>query len=194
LKQTSECAPGEYKVTDINGDSVINSSDRTIIGYSEPKFYGGFSNNLTVGPFSLDALFNFTYGNKNANVNNVFSMLSTGFLNERAEVLNRWTPEHTNTNIPRANNARPRRFYSTFVEDGSFLRLQTVTLSYQVPPVLIPGTAQIYVTGQNLFVLTHYSGFDPEVNSIGGDSRYRGVDAGAYPRARVFNFGATFTF
>ena len=135
--------------------------------------------------------FNFSYGNKVANVNNVFSELATGFLNERAEVLDRWTPQNTNTMIPRANNARPRRLYSTFVEDGSFLRLQTITLAYQLPPRLLRGarTARLYLTAQNVLVLDSYSGFDPEVNSIGGDSRYRGVDAGAYPRARVVNFG-----
>ncbi|HEY6156359.1 MAG TPA: TonB-dependent receptor [Gemmatimonadales bacterium] len=189
--QTADCTPGEYKVADLDGDGLITPADRTIIGYTEPKFYGGFGNNLALGPLSLDVFFNFSYGNKVANVNNVFSELATGFLNERAEVLDRWTPQNTNTMIPRANNARPRRLYSTFVEDGSFLRLQTITLAYQLPPRLLPGasTARLYLTAQNAFVLDGYSGFDPEVNSIGGDSRYRGVDAGAYPRARVVNVG-----
>jgi TonB-linked SusC/RagA family outer membrane protein len=193
LKLTSECTPGEYKIADINADSVIDGKDRTILGSTEPTFFGGFGNNVTWGPFTLDVFFNFSYGNKVANVNNVFSELATGFMNERTEVLNRWTPQNTNTTIPRANNARPRRLYSTFVEDGSFLRLQTLTLGYQVPPRLVPGAraARLYLTGQNLFVLTRYSGFDPEANSIGGDSRFRGVDAGAYPRARVINFGVS---
>lgn len=188
-----DCTPGEYKITDVNGDGVIDGKDRTLLGSTEPKFFGGFGNNLAWGPLTLDVFFNFSYGNKVANVNNVFSELATGFMNERAEVLDRWTPQHTNTTIPRANNARPRRMYSTFVEDGSYLRLQTVTLGYTVPRSLIPGAhvARLYVTGQNLFVLSRYSGFDPEVNSIGGDSRFRGVDAGAYPRARVVNFGMT---
>jgi TonB-linked SusC/RagA family outer membrane protein len=196
LKLTSECTPGEYKIADINADSVIDGKDRTILGSTEPKLFGGFGNNLAWGPFTLDAFFNFSYGNKIANVNNVFSELATGFMNERAEVLDRWTPQHTNTTIPRANNARPRRLYSTFVEDGSYIRLQTITLGYQVPAGLVPGAqaARLYLTGQNLFVLTRYSGFDPEVNSIGGDSRFRGVDAGAYPRARVLNVGMTVSF
>jgi TonB-linked SusC/RagA family outer membrane protein len=191
-----DCTPGEYKITDVNADGVIDGKDRTLLGSTEPKFFGGFGNNVSWGPLTLDVFFNFSYGNKVANVNNVFSELATGFLNERAEVLDRWTPQHTNTNIPRANNARPRRMYSTFVEDGSFLRLQTVTLGYELPPNLIPGArgARLYVTGQNLFVLSGYSGFDPEVNSIGGDSRFRGVDAGAYPRARVVNVGITLGF
>jgi TonB-linked SusC/RagA family outer membrane protein len=194
MANPADCTPGEYKIVDMNADGQITPADRTILGSTEPKFYGGLSNSVSAGPFALDLFFNFTYGNKVANVSNVFSMLATGFLNERAEVQDRWTPTQTNTEIPRANNARPRRMYSTFVEDGSFLRLQTATLSYQVPPVFIPGTAQVYVTGQNLFVLSGYSGFDPEVNSIGGDSRYRGVDAGAYPRSRVVNFGVNVTF
>jgi len=126
----------------------------------------------------------------------VFTGLATGFLNESEEVLKRWTPQNRNTTIPRANNARPRWFYSTLVEDGSFLRLQSLTLGYQLPPNLIPGasSARLYLTGQNLFVLTNYSGYDPEVNSIGGDSRFGGVDVGAFPRARTWNIGANITF
>ena len=191
-----ECSPGEYKITDVNGDGIIDGKDRMILGSTEPKFFGGFGNNIAWGPLTLDMFFNFSYGNKIANVNNVFSELATGFLNERAEVLDRWTPQHTNTTVPRANNARSRRLYSTFVEDGSYLRLQTITLGYQLPPHVIPGarTARLYLTAQNMFVLTSYSGFDPEVNSIGGDSRFRGVDAGAYPRARVVNVGVNLGF
>src|SRR5205085_10254179 len=121
---------------------------------------------------------------------------ATGLLEERAEVLDRWPRRHTHAVIPRGNNARPRRLDSTFVEDGSFFRLQASPLGYQVPPAFMPGAhaARLYVTGQNLLVLTGYSGFDPEVNSIGGDSRYRGVDAGAYPRSRVVNFGLSVMF
>jgi TonB-dependent starch-binding outer membrane protein SusC len=191
-----DCTAGEYKIADVDGDSLITGADRTILGSTEPKFFGGFGNNVAWGPFTLDVFFNFSYGNKIANVNNVFSELATGFMNERVEVLDRWTPQHTNTTVPRANNSRPRRLYSTFVEDGSYLRLQTITLAYQVPAGIVPGAraARLYLTGQNLFVLTRYSGFDPEVNSIGGDSRFRGVDAGAYPRARVVNVGMTVSF
>ena len=195
-ERNPDCIPGEYKITDVNRDGVIDGKDRTLLGSTEPKLFGGFANNVSWGPLTLDVFFNFSYGNKVANVNNVFSELATGFLNERAEVLDRWTPTNTKTTIPRANNARARRMYSTFVEDGSFLRLQTITLGYQLPSNLIPGAhgARLYVTGQNLLVLSGYSGFDPEVNSIGGDSRFRGVDAGAYPRARVVNVGITLGF
>src|SRR3977135_3505332 len=119
--QDKDCTPGEYNVADLPRAGLITPADRTLLGSTEPKFFGGFGNNVAWGRLTLDVFFTFSYGNRVANVNNVFSELATGFLNERAEVLNRWTPQNTNTTIPRANNARPRRLYSTFVEDGSFL-------------------------------------------------------------------------
>ena len=139
---------------------------------------------------------NFSYGNDVVDMSRVFNGLATGFMNERAEVLDRWTPERTNTSIPRANFARPRRIYSALVEDGSFLRLQTLTLGYQLPSGLLWGakSAHVYITGQNVWIATGYRGFDPEVNSMGGDPRTRGVDDGAYPRARVWNVGVNVTF
>ncbi len=195
-RPTLDCVPGELKFLDMNGDSVITPDDRTVIGNAEPTFYGGFSNSFSYGPFTLDAFMNFSYGNEVINAPNVFSMSSTGQLNERVEVLHRWTPDNTNTDIPRANANRRALLHSGLVEDGSFLRLQSLTLGYQLPAGLVPGTneARMYVTGQNLITLTGYSGFDPEVNSLGGDPRTRGVDIGAYPRARTWNFGVSITF
>ncbi len=196
LTNTADCTPGEYKIVDVNGDGKIDLNDRTIVGYADPKLYGGLSNSLSYGPFSLDVFMNFSYGNQVVDMSRVFNGLSTGFMNERADVLNRWTPQNTNTDIPRANFARPRRIYSALVEDGSFLRLQTLTLGYQLPSRLLRGakSGRVYVTGQNLWTATNYSGFDPEVNSMGGDPRQRGVDDGAYPRTRVWNFGVNLTF
>ena len=116
--------------------------------------------------------------------------------NERTCVLDRWTPTHINTDVPRPNRDRARLLYNTFVEDGSYLRLQTLTLGYELPAGLIPGTVatRLYVTAQNLFTITGYSGFDPDVNSEGGDARFGLIDIGAYPRQRVWNFGLTTTF
>ena len=196
LTNAADCTPGEYKIVDVNGDGKIDLNDRTIVGYADPKLYGGLSNSLTYGPFSVDVFMNFSYGNQVVDMSRVFNGLATGFMNERADVLNRWTPQNTNTDIPRANFARPRRIYSALVEDGSFLRLQTLTLGYQLPSRLLRGAkaGRVYVTGQNLWIATKYTGFDPEVNSMGGDPRTRGVDDGAYPRSRVWNFGVNLTF
>jgi TonB-dependent starch-binding outer membrane protein SusC len=196
LTNTALCAPGEYRVQDTNGDGRIDANDRVILGTAEPKFYGGVNNGFNYGPLSLDAFVNFSYGNKVANLGRVFTEMSTGFLNENERVLNRWTPTNTNTDIPRANNARQRLLYSPFIEDGSFLRLQSLTLGYQVPQGLVPGTssARLFLTGQNLLTLSGYSGFDPEVNSLGGDARFAGLDVGAFPRARIWNVGVNVTF
>ncbi len=196
LRNAALCAPGEYRVQDTNRDSVISAADRVVLGNAQPRFYGGFTNDFTVGRFSLNAFTNFSVGNKVLNISGVFTRLSTGFLNESEATLRRWTPTNTNTDIPRANNTRDRRVYSTLVEDGSFLRLQTLTLGYQMPRALLRGVqdARLFLTGQNLFVLTNYSGFDPEVNSIGGDARFNGIDVGAYPRARAYNVGLNVTF
>jgi TonB-linked SusC/RagA family outer membrane protein len=191
-----DCVPGEYNVLDANGDGKIDQADRVILGTAEPKFYGGFTNAFSAGAWSLDAFINFSQGNKAANIGRTWTELATGFLNESDRVLNRWTPANTGATIPRANNARPRWLYSPMVEDASFIRLQNVTLGYRLPKLgFVPvEAARLYVTGQNLFVLTHYTGFDPEVNGIGGDPRLPGVDVGAYPRARTWNTGLTVTF
>ena len=192
----SNCVPGEYKIVDTNGDSSITAADRQILGHGDPAFYGGLASTLIYGPFSLDALVNFTQGNKIINAGKAYGELLLLQNNERKTALDRWTPTHTDTDIPRANQGRPRRLYSTLVEDGSYVRLQTLTLGYQLPASLIPRatSAHVYVTAQNLWIATRYSGFDPDVNSMGGDPRFGGIDIGAYPRSRVWNFGLSATF
>ncbi|MEJ2542343.1 MAG: TonB-dependent receptor [Gemmatimonadota bacterium] len=166
-RPTLDCVPGELRVEDVNGDGQITPDDRAIIGYADPDFYGGFDNNFGFGPFTLDAFFTFSVGNDIVNASNAFLLNATGQLNERAEVMDRWTPDNTSTDIPRANANRRTLLYSTLVEDGSYLRLQALTLGYQLPASLLPGirNGRVYVTGQNLFTITGYSGFDPEVNS-----------------------------
>ncbi|HKG92121.1 MAG TPA: TonB-dependent receptor, partial [Gemmatimonadaceae bacterium] len=196
LKNAVDCTPGEYKLIDTNGDSSITAADRVILGQADPKYFGGIGNNLTFGPLSLDAFFNFVKGNKLINAGNAYGGLAIGQANERTAVLDRWTPTHMNTTVPRANNTRPRRLYSTLVEDGSYLRLQTLSLGYQLPARLIPRaeSVRLYLTGQNVWVATDYSGFDPDVNSSGGDARIGGADVGAYPRTRIWNIGANVSF
>jgi TonB-linked SusC/RagA family outer membrane protein len=196
------CVPGEYKIADIPDslgvvDSVIDAKDRVILGSGDPKFYGGFGNSVTFGPFSLDAFFSFVYGNKIINAGNAYGCLGIMQANERTCTLDRWTPQHTNTTVPRLNNARPRSLYSTLVEDGSYLRLQTLTFGFQLPAALLPAgasSARLFITGQNLWTTTKYTGFDPDVNSMGGDPRFAGIDIGAYPRSRVWNFGLNLGF
>ena len=195
-RPTLDCVAGELHIQDVNNDGQITDADRTIIGRADPKFYGGFTNNFTYGPFSLEAFINFTLGNDVVNASNAFLRNSTGALNERTDVLNRWSEDNTDTDIPRANSNRKTLLYSTLVEDGSFARLQTLTFGYRLPANLVPRTqdVRLYVTGQNLWLWTDYTGFDPEVNSLNGNPATRGLDVGAYPRARVWNVGLNATF
>ena len=193
---TSNCVPGEYKIVDSDGDSTITAADRIVLGYGDPKFYGGLSNSLAYGRFSLDVFLSFVSGNKVVNAGKAYGCAAIGQANERTCVRDRWTPTDTLTDVPRANRSRPRRLYSTFVEDGSYLRLQTLTVGYQLPSRWLRGVeaAQLYLTGQNLWTVTGYSGFDPDVNSMGGDARFGGIDIGAYPRTRTWNLGLSLTF
>jgi len=196
LINTSQCAPGEFKVQDTDGNGIINNDDRVILGDGEPTFYGGFSNTFRYRGFSIDAIFNFSVGNKVWNLTKSRNSLVRGVYNERREVLNRWTPENTNTMVPRANADRPSLPYSVLMEDGTFVRLQTLTIGYSIPENLIPGasSANLYLTGQNLWLLSDYTGFDPEVNTFGGDARRRGLDNNAMPRPRTWNFGINVAF
>ena len=190
----AECRPGEYKMLDANNDGLINDNDRVNLGNPEADYYGGFSSNMAYGPLSLDAFFNFTKG---AMINQQpalrYEGLVGGASNERAaRSLRRWTPTNQNTDVPRANINRPNnRTYSTYISDGSFLRLQSLTVSYAIPPRFIPGAyvqaARLMVTGQNLWMTTKYDGWDPE-NAVNGS------DTGGYPKARSWNVAVNVTF
>jgi TonB-dependent starch-binding outer membrane protein SusC len=195
-RPTLDCVPGEYRYVDVNGDGVINSNDNVILGDGQPDLYGGLNNNITLGRFELNGFLQFAYGGEIMNAPAINMKQVNTFSNQRIDILNRWTPTNTNTDVPRANANRPRELYDVHVEDGSFLRLQTLTLGYNVPEGVLPraSTARVYLTGQNLHVWTDYSGFDPEVNSFGGDATAPGVDAGSYPKARSWTAGVSLTF
>jgi hypothetical protein len=195
-RPTLDCVPGEYRYVDANGDGRIDAKDRVILGNAQPDLYGGLTNDITFGPLNLNVFFQGSWGNEVLNGPAINIRNVNTFSNQTTDALRRWTPTNTSTDIPRANYNRPREVYDVHVEDGSFLRLQTLTLGYSVPSGLIPGTTdvRVYVTGQNLHVWTDYTGFDPEVNSFGGDARARGIDLGAYPRARIWNVGVNVSF
>jgi TonB-linked SusC/RagA family outer membrane protein len=191
-----DCIPGEYRYVDVNGDSVISAADRVILGNGQPDFYGGLQNSITVGPLSLNV---FLQGSKGGRVLNApaINLRNINILsNQTVDALDRWTPTNTDTDVPRANAARPREIYDVHVEDGSFLRLQTLSLGYELPKRLVRGmqSARLTVTGENVKVWTKYKGYDPEVNSFGGNSVSRGIDLGAYPRARRWTGGVNLTF
>src|SRR5207245_9434535 len=100
LKNVKDCAPGEYKIVDMNGDSVITAADRVILGYGDPKFYGGLSNTLTYRRFSLDPVFSLHYRHKIINAGNAYGGLAIRPADEAAPVLGRWTPAPHNRGVP----------------------------------------------------------------------------------------------
>ncbi len=193
--------PGMPKYRDVNGDGVIDSNDCTTIGNGLPKHIGGFTNNFYYGDFDLSVFFQWSYGNDILNANRLMfesSWNKARELNQYASYAERWTVDNPTSNIPRATSSSSNRVFSSrIIEDGSFLRLKTVTLGYSVPKKMLSrfkiDRLRIYFAAQNLFTLSNYSGYDPEV-SIKDSALTPGLDFSAYPRARSFSFGINLGF
>lgn len=202
--QRNGTAPGDIKFADLNDDGVINDDDRQILGSAQPDFIGGITNNLSWNGFSLDFFFQFSYGNEILNNNTVFAEGMNSVFNPTKRVWdNRWTPDNpTNDPIyPRAVWGDPnqnRRDSDRFVEDGSYIRLKTLTFSYTLPSAVVNALGvsniRIYYAGQNLLTFTNYSWFDPEVNTFDGSNTALGTDFLTYPQARVHSGGINISF
>ncbi|SIN70496.1 SusC/RagA family TonB-linked outer membrane protein [Chitinophaga niabensis] len=191
--------PGDIRFRDINNDKKINDDDRVLLGNAQPKFSFGFSNTFSFKGFDLMVLLQGVYGNKLYNVNTNTLENLTGLQNQSTTTLNRWTPDNTNTNIPRATTVKPTaRSWDRLVEDGSYLRGKTVQLGYNLSSATLQriklSTLKVYVNVQNLFTITNYSGLDPEVSRYGSDNVSPGFDSGAYPNARTISFGINASF
>ena len=191
--------PGDRKYRDLNNDNIINDLDRTIIGTAQPKYFGGITNTFSYKRVELSIFFQGVYGNDILNANRFELEYLNGTNNQSKDMLNRWTPTNTNTDIPRATSTRPANRISTRqIEDGSYLRLRNVQLAYNFSSsflkVLKVQSIRVYVSGQNLATWTNYSGFDPEVNRFGQDSRSQGFDYSGYPAAKAVFFGLNVSF
>ncbi|WP_460945660.1 SusC/RagA family TonB-linked outer membrane protein [Spirosoma daeguense] len=187
---------GRVKYKDLNGDNVINQQDKTVIGDPNPKFIYGLNSTMSFKGFTLTAFFQGTQGNNLVNVSSINNTLDYGFgLNMPREVyLNHWTPTNTNAKYPVISRANSYNYSNRFVEDGSYLRLRTIQLAYDLPlqtlGVTWMRTAQIYASGQNLLTLTKYSWWDPETNSQGGANAIgQGIDHYSYPTSKAVTFG-----
>lgn len=173
--------PGDLFAKDISGpngvpDKVVDQYDRTVVAKTDPKFYGGFSTNLSYKAFSVNANFTYSYGAKKISSYYETLINSVGESMASVDLLNRWTPENTNTNIPRviANTSYNRYNPSDLdyaIQNASFLRLSALTLSYNLPEKTLSSwklnNLRVYATGSNLFCITKYKGMDPETGDYG---------------------------
>jgi TonB-linked SusC/RagA family outer membrane protein len=198
--------PGDPQFVDQNGDEQITEADRTIIGNPHPDFVYGWNNTLGYGDFQLNAVIQGVYGNDLwLERENDTDMLFDGRYNTFQERFDdRWTPENTDASYPRtgyisqgAANGREGEF---IVHDGSYLRLKSLTFSYNVPVESVAWfdnqglqQARLYLKGTNLFTITDYIGFNPDVDVDSGNIN-QGFDQDSYPLVQTFTFGLNLTF
>lgn len=193
----SSIQPGDVKYRDLNGDLAVTDNDRTVIGRGLPRHFGGFTNNFRYKNFDLNIFFQWSYGNDIVNANRLnFETGNKNYLNQYASFANRWTPDNTNSTMPRAGGQYGYVYSTRVVEDGSYIRLKTIALGYNLPVKVISRiklkNCRLYMSAQNLVTWTNYTGSDPEV-SIGYSALTPGFDYSAYPRARTITFGLNLT-
>ena len=190
--QPSLMGVGFRRYKDLNGDGRVDANnDREILGDPFPSFFGGFSNTFGYKGFELNIFFQYSYGGKIFNYNAIELETPTGGQNAYAYMTERFTDEKPSDRYPRASTNRNVLVSDLWLEDGSFIKLKTTSLSYSFPSVKsshIQGI-RVYLTAQNLLTWTNYRGFDPEVSYRGASTLTAGEDFGGYPQSRTFMFG-----
>ncbi|MCF3109872.1 TonB-dependent receptor [Niabella sp. CC-SYL272] len=211
-----KAAPGMMKYKDIDGNGIVNLDDQTIIGNPNPKFTGGFNQQLRYKNFDMSVFLNFVYGNDVFNANKMeFTNGYNGGTNLLAIMNDRWKKLDENGNlvtdpVKLAEMNRNTRIWtpksgsgafglnSWAIEDGSFLRVNNITLGYTLPAAITQrakiSKLRFYATVNNLWVITGYTGFDPEVSNRSNGGVVAGVDYAAYPRSRAYLFGVNLSF
>jgi TonB-linked SusC/RagA family outer membrane protein len=195
--QNKETAPGDIRFKDLNGDGVIDSKDRTYIGNPTPKFVYGATANVEWKGIELNVFFQGSQGN---DIYNNTVRYDFSYVNRPESALGRWTGPGTSNTEPRVNLSDPNqnaRISNRFVEDGSYVRLKTLQLAYNLPKAWLKKVRfekmKVYVTGQNLLTFTKYKGLDPEIGNVGGSLEI-GIDRGFYPQPRTIMGGVSLTF
>ena len=196
--QQSGTGPGDLKFKDLNGDGKITDADRTFLGSYLPKYSYALNYGAKYKNFDLSLFFQGVQGNKIFDAARIVSEGMARLMNASTVVLNAWTPSNTKTNIPRAYSGDPNqnvRPSNRWIEDGSYLRLKSLIIGYNMPHATLQSLAKgaissvrLYVSSQNLLTITKYKGWDPEIGSQNG-TLTNGVDYGQYPAARSFQFG-----
>lgn len=206
--QNSTTQPGDRYYADTNGDGQVTASDRTALGSPIPKFYGGLNLDFSYKAFDINAYFYGTYGNKifNYEERNLESFQAPGFVGVENVSENYYENHWTTTN---PSNRYARVTYnddvsgnnvasSVYVENGSYLRLRNLTVGYTLPSAIAKKLAmsklRVYVSTQNLFTITGYSGLDPEIGQQNNSATISGVDQGTYPSSKFYTLGLNVTF
>ena len=193
---------GDLQYQDTNHDGKVDNSDRVPLGSPNPDFTYGFTNTFTYTQFDLSVFLYGSYGGKILDVLEYETAgLSSLYQNQLASTANFWTPTNSNSNIPapRAGIGNANLVMSDrFLESASFLRFQNVRLGYTLPSLwakhVAMSTLKVYVSGQNLFVITKYPGLDPEVGSFNQNPTLQNIDLGRYPSPRIFTVGINAQF
>lgn len=201
--------PGSVKYVDLNGDGTITQEDRQVIGNTTPKFIGGLNNTFEYKGFDLQVFFQWSYGSDVLNLNRVELESPSGSKQSGlVALLDQWTPSNTDTNIHayvyNRNFGRPiagTRISDLYVEDGSFLRLKTVSLGYNLPEKFLSKgfikSARFSISAQNIYTWDNYSGYDPEVSVEPRESSRAlapNLDWSAYPQSVTITSGLNLTF
>ncbi len=192
---------GDLVFADIDDNGIIDENDRTIIGNPHPDAFGGFNTSWQYAGIELSVFFQFSYGNDIFNGSRRYLEVLKGIDNQTKDILRRWQEEGDITDMPRATNSDPNandRQSSRFIEDGSYLKMKNIKLSYNFPSKIISplkiSRLSAYVIGENLLTLTDYSGMDPEVNYAGQDVLRMGTDFFTYPQAKAIHVGLNVEF
>jgi len=198
LAGTFNRQPGDVKYKDVNEDGMINADDVTVIGNGAPDFVWGLNNTISYGNFELNVFFQSMVGHDIFNLQRAVMLGASGDVKTplHADILNRWTPDNQDTDIPAFSNTNfqvPED--SRFIEDGTFIRLRNVRLGYTFNNIGgFLKNATVYASGQNLLTFTGYKGYDPEVSGSGNNNTLLSVDNGTYPNPKVVTVGFNTTF
>ncbi|WP_326992134.1 TonB-dependent receptor [Chitinophaga sp. 212800010-3] len=191
---------GMMTYADLDKSGDVSDGDKTVIGNANPRFTYGLTNTLSYKGWNLSVFLQGVQGNDIFNGTRIEIEGMNDYRNQSTAVLRRWTKEGQVTDIPKAvpDDVSNSRISSRFVENGSYLRLKAVTLSYRLPDQVTKrcriNGASIYVTGENLLTATRYSGYDPEVSAFGGQNGAIGIDFGTYPQTRQVIAGLNVSF
>lgn len=192
---------GDVRYKDLNKDGVIDEKDVKTIGNPNPKFTLGWTNNFSYKGFDLSVFLYASYGGDIFNYSRLQTEgMRSQYNNQLKTVEDRYTPENTNTNVPRYNQWHDNniRISDRFIEDGSYLRIQNVTVGYTLPSDLISkikvSSFRVFVSAQNLKTFTKYSGYDPELGAINNRATFMNIDNGRYPVPKTLTIGANIQF